>query len=213
MKSREKVMSLRLALGVLLAITFASSQALACKGREVLFEEKFQEEDPGWSEVDGLTISGGRAEFKPKAGYHNWSIYGGAAFSEADICVDLVVPSFKEEAVGGFVFWSQGRDNFYAFRISTAQGGHAQILRLQGQNWLTPVAWRKAPSLKVNTGAANQLRVTVKGNEAQTFINDRPFVKLKGVAPLGAQIGLYASSEEKEANGWVFTSVVVTKLP
>ena len=187
-------MSLRLLASVLVAMAIGSAPALACKGREVLFEDKFQEEDAGWPE--GMTIANGRAEMKPEKGYVQWAFYTGAAFPEADICLDLIIPQYKEYATGGLLFWGGNNENWFALRITTSEGGYAQVQRRQGKeiSWLRWTGARR-PASRAAPGSTNQLRVVVKGTNAQTFINDRPFAKFKGINLAGGLIGLYAGSE------------------
>jgi hypothetical protein len=216
-KSRETVMSLRLATGVLLAMAIGSAPALACKGREVLFEDKFQEEDAAWdiSQSEGavVTIGGGRLEIKPKEGWSRMVLYGGASFREGDICVDFVMPATKDPAVTGMLFWAANYGSLFGFWINTV--GEAKILRRQISkdkvDTSTLVDWTATPAVKKGAGATNQLRVVLKGNAASTFINDRPFKNIKGIGSFGAQIGLFGWSEQTQPTAWQFTSVVVTQ--
>ena len=83
-------MAFRLVTSILVAMTFASAPAaLACKGREVLFEDKFQEEDSAWdiaqSEGAAVTIGGGKLEIKANKEWSRMVLYGGGTFREGDI--------------------------------------------------------------------------------------------------------------------------------
>ena len=93
--------------------------------------------------------------------------------------------------------------------------GEAKIIRRQVAkdkvDTSTITDWTAAPAVKKNPGATNQLRVVLKGNNAATFINDRPFKNFKGVGSYGAQIGLFGWSEKSQPTAWQFTSVVVTQ--
>ena len=210
-------MAFRLVTSVLVAIAFASGPALACKGREVLFEDKFQEEDAAWdiagSEGAAVTIGGGHLEIKAKEGWSRMVLYGGATFREGDICVDLVMPQIKDPSAAGMLFWAEGYPSLFAFWLNTA--GEAKIIRRQVAkdkvDTSTITDWTAAPAVKKNPGATNQLRVVLKGNNASTFINDRPFKNFKGVGSYGAQIGLFGWSEKSQPTAWQFTSVVVTE--
>ena len=208
-KSRERIMAFRLIASVFIALAVASAPALACKGREVLFEDKFQEEDPGWEQVSGLTMGGGKLELKPEEGKWDWSVYGGAAFKDADICADFVTPSARDATAAGLLFWSRGNDNWFALRINNQ--AEAQVLRLQGENFLQPVTWRAAPALKKEPNSVNQVRVVLKGNTGSAFLNDKLLANFKGVPPLGGQFGIIASSVKGQSSGWAMTSIVITK--
>jgi len=210
-------MAFRLVTSVLVMIAFASGPALACKGREVLFEDKFQEEDSAWdiSESEGaaVTIGGGKLEIKPKEGWSRMVLYGGATFREGDICVDYIMPETKDPAVAGMLFWGASYGSLFAFFVNTV--GEAKIVRRQVAkdkvDTSTLTDWTAAPAVKKNPGATNQLRVVLKGNSASTFINDRPFKNFKGVGSYGAQIGLFGWAEKTQPTPWQFTSVVVTQ--
>jgi hypothetical protein len=210
-------MAFRLVTSVLVMIAFASGPALACKGREVLFEDKFQEEDSAWdiaeSEGATVTIGGGKLEIKANKEWSRMVLYGGGTFREGDICVDYIMPQTKDPAVAGMLFWGANYGSLYAFFVNTV--GEAKILRRQiakdKVDTSTIADWTAAPAVKKNPGATNQLRVVLKGNSASTFINDRPFKNFKGVGSYGAQIGLFGWSEKSQPTPWQFTSVVVTE--
>jgi hypothetical protein len=214
------MMAFRLVTSVLVAMAFASAPAaLACKGRQVVFEDKFQEEDSAWdiSESEGaaVTIGGGKLEIKPKEGWSRMVLYGGATFREGDICVDYIMPETKEPAVAGMLFWGASYGSLFAFFVNTV--GEAKIVRRQiakgtkKVDTSTLTNWTANPAVKKAPGATNQLRVVLKGNSASTFINDRPFKNFKGVGSYGAQIGLFGWSEKSQPTAWQFISVVVTE--
>ena len=210
-------MAFRLVTSVLVMIAFASGPALACKGREVLFEDKFQEEDSAWdiaeSEGATVTIGGGKLEIKANKEWSRMVLYGGGTFREGDICVDYIMPQTKDPAVAGMLFWAANYGNAFVFMVNTV--GEAKIIRRQVAkdkvDTSTISDWTAAPAVKKNPGATNQLRVVLKGNSASTFINDRPFKNFKGVGSYGAQIGLFGWAEKSQPTAWQFTSVVVTE--
>ena len=193
------------------ALLCSLCMALAHSTGELLFHEDFTQEDPAWEPAEGLTVGSGRAELKPRKGTHDWTLYGGLAFTDADISVDIIVPPHREETIGGLIFWAQSNNSWFALRISTAHGGYAQVLRLQGDSFLNRVSWRKVPALRTSAGSTNQLRVTLKGKSASALINGAPFVNFKGASPTGGRIGLYASSGDHAANAWQFTNLSVRR--
>ena len=211
-------MAFRLVTSILVAMTFASAPAaLACKGREVLFEDKFQEEDSAWdiaqSEGAAVTIGGGKLEIKANKEWSRMVLYGGGTFREGDICVDYIMPQTKDPAVAGMLFWAANYGSLFGLLVNSV--GEAKIIRRQVAkdkvDTSTISDWTAAPAVKKNPGATNQLRVVLKGNSASTFINDRPFKNFKGVGSYGAQIGLFGWSEKSQPTAWQFISVVVTE--
>jgi hypothetical protein len=212
--SKEGAMALRVFMGALLAMALASVPALACKGPNVIFSDNFTDVDPGWSTDDQFAIGGGKVQIKPDAGKSYGSYYGGSIFDDADMCVDLSVspPRDPTNLSGGLVFWLDDWENAYLFLISPA--GQAAVLRYQKGKALYPVSWRKADSVKTGANAVNTIRVTTKGSAVSTYINDKPFVALKGQPPKGGgSIGLYGESENGAQNVWTFSNLKITDLP
>ena len=164
-------MAFRLVTSVLVAMAFASAPAaLACKGRQVVFEDKFQEEDSAWdiaeSEGAAVTIGGGKLEIKPKEGWSRMVLYGGATFREGDICVDYIMPETKEPAVAGMLFWGANYGSLFAFFVNTV--GEAKIVRRQiakGTKRSTPpplptgprtLPSRRRPALPTSCGSCSR---------------------------------------------------------
>src|SRR5262249_8106948 len=86
-------MSLRFVTGALLALTVASSPALACKGPNVIFADDFAEADPGWGTSETVVIASSSIQLKSKPGGVAGSLYNGSFFEDADICIHLPSPA------------------------------------------------------------------------------------------------------------------------
>ena len=91
---------------------FATSPGLACKGKNVLFEDNFAEDDPGWETWDGSKVEGGFMKMAPQPGHIATVLYKADVFEKADICVDLKVPEAKDPAIAGLMFAAEDYDNF-----------------------------------------------------------------------------------------------------
>jgi hypothetical protein len=198
---------------MVLALGLASGPALACKGNTVLLQADFRQVDPSW---DGnLGIGGGVAKIAPDPGYLSWPFYQGSLFTDADICVDVTIPTGAKpnSIAGGLVFWASDYQNFYAYLV--ANGGTMAILRRQNGKFLSPVGWRKAEGVNLTDNAPNTLRITLKGKTATTYINDKPFVTMTTGQPPdgGSQIGLYGESEQDKTDTWTFSNLKVTNVP
>lgn len=206
-------MSWKLVTGMVLACGIAATPALACKGKNVLFEDSFKEADPAWASGEGFAIDFGAAKITVKPNGGLTSLYGGSLFEDADMCVDVTMPEANKPqyTAGGIVFWAQDYGNYYGLFIDAA--GAAAVIRLQNGKWLYPVSWRKADSVKPKPGDVNMIRVTLKGNTGVAYINDKQFAMFKGAPPAnGSQFGLHGESEADRSNTWSFSNVKITDL-
>jgi hypothetical protein len=198
---------------IVLALGLASGPALACKGNTVLFQADFRSVDPSWD--TNLGIGMGVAKIASNPGYISWPFYQGSLFTDADICVDVTIPTgAKADSIaGGVVFWAADYNNFYAYLL--ANGGTMAIVRRQNGKFLPAVRYRKAEGVNMTAEAANTLRITLQGKTATTYINDKPFVTLTTGQPPegGSQIGLYGESEPDKTNTWAFSNLKVTNVP
>jgi hypothetical protein len=198
---------------IVLALGLASGPAFACKGKTVLLQADFRSVDPSWDA--NLGIGMGVAKIASNPGYISWPFYQGSFFTDADICVDVTIPTGAKpnSIAGGVVFWAADYQNFYAYLL--ANGGTMAIYRRQNGKFLTPVGWRKADGVNMADDAPNTLRITLNGKIATAYINDKPFVTLTTGQPPdgGSQIGLYGESEADKTNTWSFSNLKITSVP
>ena len=94
---------------------FATNPGFACKGKNVLLEDNFAEEDPAWDTWDGAKVDGGYMRLAPQPGCIATVLYKADVFEKADICVDLKVPDAKDPAIAGLMFAAEDYDNFHMF--------------------------------------------------------------------------------------------------
>lgn len=211
----------KLLLAIAMAVSVLASPAYACKGGKVQFADDFRDVDPAWNieaAPDRYAISGGKLAISPDAKITplgNWTnLYTGSFFGDADICVTITFPTEAgaEDASGGIAFWATDINNLYKFGISPA--GTASIIRWQNGKVLMVASWRKTDALKTTPGATNTIRVTLNGSSAATYINDKPFVTIKGQPPEGgSEIGLSASAGQRASFPFLFSDLKVTDLP
>lgn len=206
-------MNWRMLACAVVATLLAASPALACKGKKVLFEDNFSEEDPSWDTWEGARVEGGVMRMSPQPGRIALVLYKADVFDKADICVDLKVPDAKESSIAGLVFAAENYDNFYTFWISPVYQT-AGITRLSKKRWLDPVGARKVEGMNVKVGDTNTLRLTLNGSRATAYINDKKFIdfRINEVAG-GGFIGLEGDGADKTAPVWEFTNLKVTDLP
>jgi hypothetical protein len=192
------------------ALGATAASAAGCTGN-VQFADAFGQADPGWPTADNMSIGGGKFQIKSDAGKDFWSIYGASLFGDADICVDVSVNTASDPSGpgAGIVFWLSDTNNYYSVYI--APNGTAAIDRVQNGKLLSPVAWRKAASLKTGANAVNTIRLTLKGNSISCYFNDQLFYTVQGAQPQGGgQIGLEAWGEKANPNIWSFSNFKVT---
>jgi hypothetical protein len=195
-----------------LALGLVSAPALACKGKTVLLQADFRSVDASWD--TSLAMGAGTAKIAPDPGFISWPFYNGGFFADADICVDINIPTGAKpnSIAGGIVFWAADYSNFYTFLL--ANGGTMAIIRRQNAKWIAPVKYRAADGVNMQTNATNTLRITLKGTSVTTYINDKPFVTITGQPPEGGgQIGLYGESESDKQDTWTFSNLKITTPP
>lgn len=188
-----------------------SSAAMACEGSNVLFEDDFSTADPSWGAYDGMAIEGGKLTVKPDV-YMGYAIENQSSFfTDFDACVDLVQNN-QDPTTGysGLLFWGVDYDNYYTVDVAT--NGYVRVSRKQSNRWLTPVAWALVNGVNEGT-AVNELRLTVKGNQATIYVNGTKFSTFKGQPPQGGGlIGVYASSPKDSQGTYDFDNFKVTDI-
>jgi hypothetical protein len=207
MTSRLLLSMMIVAMGAL-ATTAAS--AAGCTGN-VQFADDFTQVDPGWPSFDQVSIGGGKLQIKSDANKGYWAVYGGNVFGDADICVDVSISPVTDPSAPGAAldFWIADTKNYYNLGITP--NGMAALSRFVNGKLLSPISWRKAPSLKTGANAVNSIRLTLKGNSISIYFNDQLFYKVNGVQPEGGgQIALEGWAEKANANTATFANLKIT---
>lgn len=207
---------------LLIAVAVAGSMALAansalaagCTGN-VQFSDDFSQVNPAWQDASDVSIGGGRWQgTAPDNQGMYWDFYQGRLFADADICFGMSVNSVSDptDTGAGLVFWQKDQDNYTALLV--APNGYATIFAVQAGTTLTLSSWRASPAIKTGAGAANAIRVTLKGNSISTYFNDQLFYTVTGNQPKGGGfLGFAFESEKAGPNTWSFTNLKVTDAP
>ena len=204
------------ALVAILAATFTGSPAVACQGKNVLFEDNFAAVNPRWEMWNQVKIQSGAMQITATAGHIAAIFYKGEAFDKADMCVDTIVPAVSDvrnQGMPSLIFEGQAYDDFYAFYVSPANGT-AAITRLLKNKWLHPIPFRKADGIAAAPGATNTLRLTLNGAHATAYINGVKFTDfLINAHEGGGFAGLEADGGQTASVTWSFKKFKVTDLP
>jgi len=209
------VTSKAMALAALAAI-FAANPAVACQGKNVLFEDNFAAVNPRWEMWNQTKIQAGAMQITAAAGHIAPIFYKGEAFDKADMCVDTIVPAVSDarnQGMPSLIFEGQAYDDFYGFYVSPANGT-AAITRLLKGKWLYPIPFRKADGIVNSPGATNTLRLTLNGAHATAHINGVKFTDfLINAHEGGGFAGLEADGGQTAPVTWNFKKFKVTDLP
>ncbi len=207
----------KIAVVIVLAVSvllFASENARACKGSQVLFEDNFSNLDPAWGEQNAnLSVANGKLVVKPEINSSYVLLNQGNIFEDIDACVKLTQVSSDDPTYSsGLIFWAKDTSDYYYFLVTS--DGWYSVKHWVNQRSLAPVDWRQTTATKKGLGQANQLRVLTRANQATVYLNDTELITFSGQPPQGGGfIGMIAFSPEKATNKnvWEFSELKVTK--
>jgi len=209
------VRSKALAFAVVAAV-FVTSPAIACKGKNVLFEDGFTDVDPAWEIGDQAKIENGTIKITATTGHLAQVLYRADTYDKADICVDAITPGVNDPANLGtpaLLFSAQGYDDVYFLYISPPNGT-AAVARLFKNKWLYPVPYRKVEGIVAQPGATNTLRVTLNGARATAYVNDHKIADFRiNATESGGFVGLNVDGGQTAPVTWTFKNFKVTDLP
>lgn len=189
------------------------SRANACEGNGVIFEDKFQSNDGGWSQKERVAVADGSLTFTLPADDMQSNLNVMFSARDADICTEAVWPyDGKSQILGaGLLFWGLDNRTYYQFGI--LNNGRYWIARKQNGAWVGTIAANiDSPAIKTAPGAANTLRVDAKGGRLAFYINGTKVRELRGQAPTRDwRFGVSGDNFDKE-NGatLLFTKMKVT---
>src|ERR1700720_4644289 len=177
---------------------------------EILYEDNFTNLDPSWG-IPGerLSVQDGKLTLKPAPGTTQSILNQANVFDDADIRVDVILPTGDASVPGGLIFWAKDRSNFYCLCIDAA--GYFKISRYVTDRWLQPVGWSENDAINKGLGQVNKLRVLTKGRQATAYINDKQVATFNGQPPQGGGcVGVSGGSPENAQNTWQFANLRVT---
>jgi hypothetical protein len=193
MFSRKTLLTTAIGLFSLLA----ANAAIACQGKTVLFEDKFEDNTGGWDPFPSVTFENSAMNIRMAKGRNTYQEQNVAfAFRDADICVEAVFPATESNDVVGLEFWASDYMNCYMFWV--AQDGAAGISRLVNGNW-TKIHEQEMNVVKKTAGASNLLRVTLKGNLISMYVNGVKYRDQRAQAPTTeTRFGFWTEGREIE---------------
>ncbi len=201
----------------LLAVTQwgLASQAAACGGDKILFQENFKTRDPIWGKpTTRVQIKDGKAIITPAPNMSQWQLETGFAFEDADICatVTLLETADPTRGAGGLIFWAQDNSNYYVLNI--ASNGYYQVNRFMSGRWAPDViAWTESDAIKKGPNQPNVLRVTLTGQTVAVHINGKEVTRFRAQPPDGPSVtGIFAASAPEKSDMWQFTDLKVTDV-
>jgi hypothetical protein len=208
-------MALRIFAGTIVALTLASSPALACKGEEI-FADDFTEPSSSWSQDKSLSIGGGQARLTVDPKMSRVAFFLDGTFAEFDVCVDITYPQAKNPdggTWGGVAFWFKDWKSYLAVYTTPAGVWCAERGTPGGARDMKPC--RKAESLKTGAGAKNTIRVTAKGTNATVYFNDTRVdtVKVPKTLVTDGVIMLFTGNSEDTPHVWQFSNFILTEAP
>jgi hypothetical protein len=198
--------------GALIALVIASSPALACKGKTVLFDDNFTDPDPAWGSSENVVIGKGVMKITSDPNTGSAAFYSGDLFEKGDFCVEVTIPELKDaqDTSGGLLFAGQDYTNWYTAMLSPV--GTVYVSRLVNGKWIQPVPAQKVEGMNTRVGGTNTLRVTLDGPRATLYVNDKKIIDFR-VSQGGGLFGLRAESEGSRTNPWTFSKVKITSVP
>jgi hypothetical protein len=197
----------------------ATAPAVACKGKNVLFQDSFNTANPGWGQYDKnvVKIGGGSLDLTPLPGHYGFAYYRGDVYQQADACVDAVAGagSAIPDGEGGLVFGDEDYIGLYFFWVSPKSGTVGVLQWAEaGNQWTQPMVAKKVPAINTSVGGKNTLRVVVDGTRAMAYVNDQFVVQLTTkTSKVGGIFGLGVARVGNPPDTWAFSNFKITDLP
>jgi len=178
----------------------------------VLYEDNFSRLDPSWGSSDvRISVKDGKLILRPAVSTTHSVLNQSNVFDDADISVEVSMPSGGTNVAGGLIFWAKDYTNFYSLCIDAS--GRFKVSRFVADRWLQPVDWVENKAIKRGIGQVNILRVVTKAREATAYINDQPVTTFNGQPPQGGGcIGVCGGSADTRENTWQFGNLRVIAI-
>ena len=152
---------------------------IACDGQtgKVIFEDQFSDEQGGWdfNEKYGLRLKAPGAEQTVAAaegGTFTAQINETFNATQADYCVEAILPANAEKLAGGFgvLFLATDYNNYWVTRVLAT--GAVGLYKKVNNQWST--VWEVTNNGLPKTGASdlNSVRVVVKSGTITVLVND-----------------------------------------
>lgn len=161
----------------------AANAAIACQGKTVIFEDKFEDDSGGWDPDKVVTFENSAMNIRVgKDSIQAPELNNAFTLRDADICVEAVFPTTATDnnPKVGIEFWAPDYANAYLFQVG--YDGTAAIYRLVNNKWAA-IHSQEMNGVKKTPGASNLLRVTLKGNVVSMYVNGVKYRDQRAQAP------------------------------
>jgi hypothetical protein len=188
--------------------------ALACEGRTVIFEDKFEDDSGGWEANRDMSF--GKAGLRQKFTSDDVSsLILNSAFTikDADICLEAIWPAAATDDSFGFgiMFWASDYSSYFLYQVE--QDGILSLHRRISNQWAR-ITGEEVPAVKKNADEANLLRITLRGNLASMYVNGVKYKDQRAQAPtaesrFGIRVGRSKTGTERT---FLFKRIKVTTV-
>ena len=209
-------LSLRaLLLGAVLA-AISSHGTLACQGKRMVFEDRFNTLTDAWGRDDNVSVSGGRLRVRaPLVGgdLADHMLNQSNVYVDVDQCIIVQFSNADDpsSASAGLAFWGADDDHYYMLVVDPT-GDYIVMHKVAAHRNLIPVGWTKSSAIRQGLNVGNELEVVTNGNRASLFINGVLVNELDGEAPpSGALVGVYWAVQPSHTMAAEFSDLKVMK--
>jgi hypothetical protein len=188
-----------------------------CSGK-VLMQSGFHAGDSKWP-IGSTTwtdqeIRDGALMLKYRKNVASQLLYNGDVYDDVQICVNvkLVDSVAADKEYASVVFWAKDYSSYYVLWFDGS--GAVGVLRKAGDRWLFPLPPQNDVLVNKGVGQTNALRVALRGNNADLFVNEHRVGSITGQpVPGGSQVGLRAEGAIPNHTNtvWEFSDYVVSK--
>ena len=201
-------MTVRSLATALLLAALSGAEARACEGKEVQFDDQFQDATAGWAQHERAKIDSGAYIVTARENRSTTSLNWGFFFEDADFCIRTVVLP-NSGLAAGIIFWAKNYNNYYVLQLE-ANRSYGFYRRHNGE-WYTLVRGMPAVA-KPPESEQDVLRIVAKRNRVTFYANGQQLREMRGQPPKGGwQIGVFVQAGQTEGSA-IFKDVKVTSV-
>ena len=177
-------------LGLVFALSIGlTTDAFACLGETVLFEDTFKEKDGSWfisnedASANYVSIDNGRLKLRPPPEKGRAAMVAAVLHpADVDICTKVIITAGGPTDMNfGIDFWASGGTDSYSYFVNGA--GSFGLSRWNGKSWIGVLPVASTTALRAGIGEENTLRILAKDGMITMFINDIQVGKVRGQKP------------------------------
>jgi hypothetical protein len=204
-----------LLLGAVLA-AISLHGTLACQGKRMVFEDRFNTLADAWGRDDNVSVSGGTLRVQaPLIGGNlaDHLLNQSNVYTDIDECITVQFIGADDlgSASAGLAFWGTDDDHYYMLVVDPT-GDFIVMHKVAAQRNLIPIGWTQNSAIRQGLNAGNELEVITNGNHASLFINGVLVNELDGEAPpSGSLVGVYWAVQPNHNMAAAFSDLKVMK--